>query len=110
MKETLSGIVKNALFAMVDMTFDRANGEWQDKQEENLSEFLLDLYSVKTETPEYEILKMKFKEEFENDSQFADIDGPQAERKMGDVMKELCHDDQLPKVIAEAIYEQYDRS
>lgn len=109
MEKEFSSIVRNSLFAMVDMFLDYAMHEDLDTQKGNLSEFVIDCINVKQEEPEYKLIVAKFTEEFVHDGRYDLLDKEEVIRILKDAIQRLISNmDDIPSIIVDAIDQYYE--
>ncbi|PFJ28982.1 hypothetical protein [Bacillus thuringiensis] len=107
MSKELSGIIKNSLFAMVDLFLDYVSGESVDSQIENISEFIIDCTNLKPEEPEFELIKLKFEEEFENANFFVELEKDEVMERIEKSVTKLVQDLEVPPLVLQAINKSY---
>lgn len=107
MSNQFSDVIKNSLFAMVDLFLDYVSGECVDNQIENISEFIIDCANLKIEEPEFELIKLKFEEEFENQNFFVELEKDEVMERMEKAVTKLVHDLEVPPLVLQAINKSY---
>ncbi|PDZ93810.1 hypothetical protein CON36_37215 [Bacillus cereus] len=107
MSKELSGIIKNSLFAMVDLFLDYVSGECVDSQIENISEFIIDCTNLKPEEPEFQLIKLKFEEEFENANFFVGLEKDEVMKRIEKAVTKLVRDLEVPPLVLQAINKSY---
>lgn len=107
MSKEFSGVIKNSLFAMVDLFLDYVSLENLDSQRENISEFITDCHNLKYGDQEFELLQLKFEEEFENVNYFMELDKGEVSEVIESAINKLIYDKEIPSLIKNAINEVY---
>lgn len=107
MSNQFSEVIKNSLFAMVDLFLDYVSGESVDSQLENISEFIIDCSHLKTEEPEFELIKLKFEEEFENVHFFVELEKDEIMERIEKAVTKLVQDLEVPPLVLQAINKSY---
>ena len=105
-KAEMSKVVKNSLFAMVDLFLDYVYQEEEvGSQKENISEFIIDCHNLETNDFEYKLLQSKFVEEFENDSRFYNLEAKEITKMMEVAIYRLIKGKDVPFLILDAVNE-----
>ena len=108
MSKDMTNLTKNALFAMVDLFLDYAQGVDLYSQRDNITEFIIDLYNITEEDVEFAPLQVKFHEEFREIDYFADMSAEELTSVLQDTADKLftnAEGDGLPPLIQQVIEE-----
>ncbi|MCA1064668.1 hypothetical protein QTG56_23960 (plasmid) [Rossellomorea sp. AcN35-11] len=103
----MNQIVKNSLFAMVDLFLDYAAGETSDSQRENIVEFIIDCFNLEESHPEYKLLQSKFAEEFEESNHFLVLNEEEVTTMIENSLEKLTQSRDVPPLLSDAIFEVY---
>lgn len=103
MAKEFSGIVKNSLYAMVDLFLDYVKKEDVDSQRGNIYEFIIDCANLNEDDPEYHLLLEKFQEEFEESGYFSELEKSELIRMIEDSTQKLTNHSDVPVLILGAV-------
>ena len=103
-EKEFSNMIKNSMYAMVDMFLNHAFTE-SEIQKENIAEFIIDCHNLEEYEQEYKLLKQKFIEEFENNSVFYKMDNNYIYGDLSSAIYELIEDREIPLLIVHALNE-----
>src|SRR6185312_7352211 len=103
-EKEFGNMIKNSMYAMVDMFLNHAFTE-SEIQKENIAEFIIDCHNLEEYEQEYKLLKQKFIEEFENNSVFYKMDNNYIYGDLSSAIYELIEDREIPLLIVHALNE-----
>jgi len=107
MSKQFSGVVKNSLFAMVDLFLDYVKRKDVGSQLDNVSEFVIDCHNLEGKEPEFKLIQEKFKEEFEEDEKFNDLEKDELMYVIENAIFRLIKSRDIPTVVLRAINDVY---
>ena len=106
MPHVLSDVIKNAVFASVDLFLDYVQQIDVDSQVGNIAEFIIDCHNVTEDEPAFALLQEKFEEEFRELAYFENMSKDEITTNIKDAIHRLftnTEDDVIPFIIQQAI-------
>ena len=109
MKIEFSDVVKNALFAMVDLFLDFASEEDDVySQRGNISEFIIDCHNLAETDAEFALLQQKFEEEFRETEFYSQCTKEEVIDLFEDSIEHLLDNQEIPQLIKNAMEAFYE--